>query len=106
MAQYDVYENPNARSRDAVPYVVDVQSHLLERLRTRLVMPLSRLGADMTDGLPRRLVPRVVVAGERLMLLAHQAAVIEARHLRRPVTSIATGAHEIVDALDAVVSGV
>ena len=106
MAQYDVYPNPNARSRGTFPYLVDIQSGLLERLRTRLTIPLSRLGADLSDELPRRLAPRFVVADERLQLLAHLAAVIEARHLRERVASLAGNAHEIVDALDAVVSGV
>ncbi len=106
MAQYDVYANPNARSREAMPYLVDVQSHLLERLQTRLVIPLSRLGADMTQGLPRRLVPRLDVSGESLLLLAHLAAVVEARHLRKSVASLAGASHEIGDALDAVLSGV
>ena len=56
MPQYDVYLNPNPRSRESVPYVVDVQSGLLSVLRTRLAMPLSRIGVD-ASGLPRRLAP-------------------------------------------------
>jgi toxin CcdB len=56
MAQYDVFANPNPRSRDEVPYLVDVQSGLLDRLPTRLVMPLSRVGAN-AGVLPPRLVP-------------------------------------------------
>ena len=106
MAQYDVYSNPNARSRDSFPYLVDIQSVLLERLRTRLTIPLSRLGAETAGELPRRLVPRFLVAGEGLLLLAHLAAAIETRHLRKPVASLAGSALEIIDAVDAVVSGV
>ena len=48
VAQYDIYPNPSARSRDEIPYVVDVQSDLLAELRTRLVMPLSRTGASLS----------------------------------------------------------
>ena len=105
MAQYDVYPNPNPRSRDSVPYVVDVQSDLLDVLRTRLAVPLSRIGVER-PGLPRRLIPIVVVKGERLAVHPHEAAGIEARLLRRRVVSIAEHAGEIRDALDAVVSGI
>ena len=45
MAQFDVYVNPNPESRQSVPFVVDVQSGLIDALPTRLVMPLSRIGA-------------------------------------------------------------
>ena len=105
MAQFDVYENPNPRSREWVPYVVDVQSDLLTELRTRLVMPLSRVAADTSHG-PRRLAPQFTVAGERLMLQPQASAGIDARVLRKPVASLAAHAGEIRDALDAVISGI
>lgn len=105
MPQYDVYVNPNPRSRESVPFVVDVQSALLGALRTRLTMPLSRVGIH-ASGMPRRLAPQFVVAGERLALHPHAAAGIDARLLRDPVASLADCAGEIRDALDAVLSGV
>ena len=40
MAQFEVYENPNPQSRDDIPYLLDVQSDLLEPLATRVVVPL------------------------------------------------------------------
>ena len=39
--QFDVFENPSLRTRDAYPYVVDVQSYLLSSLATRMVVPLA-----------------------------------------------------------------
>jgi toxin CcdB len=105
MAQFDVYPNPNPRSKDTVPFIVDVQSALLDALPTRLVMPLSRTGV-MTGGMPARLVPVFSVAGEKLALHAHQSAGIDARLLKRRVASIRQHAGEIRDALDAVISGI
>jgi hypothetical protein len=35
--QFDIFENPSPRMRDAYPYVVDVQSDLLSSLATRMV---------------------------------------------------------------------
>ncbi len=106
MAQYDVYVNPSLRSRESVPFIVDVQSALLSALRLRLTMPLSRVGIDAPGGMPRRLVPQFVIEGQRLALLPHAAAGMDARLLRDAVGSLADHAGEIRDALDAVLSGV
>jgi len=105
VAQYDVYPNPSPRSREQVPYVVDVQSDLLSALRTRLVMPLTRVAVDLPHP-PRRLAPQFSISGERLALQPQAAAGLEARLLRQPVASLAAHAGEIRDALDAVISGV
>jgi toxin CcdB len=94
MAQFDVYPNPNPASRDRVPFVVNVQSDLLEQLPSRLVMPLSRVG--LGKGAPRRLARTFEVKGEILALLAHLAAPVDAAAER----------HEFADAMDAVLSGV
>ena len=104
MAQYDVFVNPSPTSRPAVPYVVDVQSGLLGALRTRLVMPLSRVGL-IAPSSAKRLAPVFTVEGERLALLAHQASPVEARLLKRAVATLSPSAGDIRDALDAVVSG-
>ena len=105
MAQFDVYVNPNAASRDVVPYLVDVQSRLLSAATTRLTVPLRRLSPAHAS-LPRRLVPQVLVRDEPFVLYAHQAAAVEARLLKKPVTSLLGQSSDIVGAIDAVISGV
>ncbi len=105
MAQYDVYPNPSARSREWVPYVVDVQSNLLSALPTRLVMPLTRTAVAVQPP-PRRLAPLFTVAGERLALQPQASAGLDARWLRDPVASLAAHAGEIRDAMDVVLSGI
>jgi toxin CcdB len=104
MAQFDVYVNPNAASRDTVPYLVDVQSRFLDHFTTRLMLPLLRFQA-VEVGVPRRLMPRLTVRDESLVLYAHQAAAVHSKLLKKPVASLAPHASEIVEALDAVVSG-
>ena len=37
MARFDLYDNPSARQRTGVPYLVVMQSDLLDRLRTRFL---------------------------------------------------------------------
>jgi toxin CcdB len=105
VAQWDVYVNPVARARELLPFVVVVQSDLLDGLPTRLVIPLSR-SAVVPRGMPGRLVPAFDVLGEPLLLKAHEAGILLARDLRRPVMSLRDRAHLLIDAIDAVVSGV
>ncbi len=104
MAQFDVYRNPSP-ARDGFPYVVDIQHRQLNALPTRLVLPLQRLPRPPQD-LPRRLVHTIDVEGEPLYLAAQQCAAVPARLLRKPVTSVAARSAMLLDALDAVVSGV
>ena len=106
VAQWDVYENPSARAREDVPYLIDVQSGLLAGLRTRLVVPLVAQEGDTAPGLPRRLIPSFEIAGRRLRLVPHEAGVIDATLLRSSVTTLRDERHLITDAMDAVISGV
>ncbi len=41
MAQYDVFTNPSKSASDGIPYVVVVQSDLLDALATRLTVPIA-----------------------------------------------------------------
>lgn len=104
MAHFDVFANPQSSSRDSVPYVVDVQSGLIDQLPTRLVMPLSRVGTDQAR-LPTSLCPQVIVKGEMLSLMPHLAAPMPVKLLKKPVASLVHRASEIAAAMDAVFSG-
>jgi len=105
MAQWDVYPNPAASSRDEVPFVIDVQSDLLRQLPTRFVVPLASSRRRQL-GLPLRLVPAFELQGRSLHLLPQEAGAIPARLLRGVVANVREEAHRIVDALDTVVTGV
>jgi toxin CcdB len=105
LAQYDVYVNPQVASRQFVPYVLDIQSNLIDSLPTRLVLPLSRLPAGSAR-LPVNLCPPIEVGGEMLSLMPHLAAPIAARLLKKPVISLQYRAGEMTSALDAVTAGV
>lgn len=105
MAQFDIYVNPHLASRSFVPYVVDVQSDLIDQLSTRLVMLLSRVGVTQPR-LPSNLCPVVKVDDERLSLLAYMAAPVSACLLKKPVASLRYRVSEISAALDAVASGI
>ena len=105
MAQWDVFQNPSPRMREVLPYVVVVQSDLLDGLGTRLVAPLAR-HASARPGITARLSPALEVQGEAVTLVAHECAPVDARALRQPLSSLRSQSHLIVAAIDAVVSGV
>lgn len=104
MAQYDVFNNPSGSASDGIPYVVVVQSDLLDGLATRLTIPLALL--DGSAKVPTALCPVIVVKGRRMHALAHYTAPLPAKLLRRPVDNVASQASALVSALDAVLSGV
>ena len=104
MPQFDVYLNPQAASRNATPYVVDMQSAFVDLLPTRLVVPLSRLGSSPLR-LPVNLCPSFAVGDETLTLRPYLAAPMDARLLGKPVASLKQRGSELTAAFDAVLSG-
>lgn len=104
MPQYDVFTNPSRSGADGIPFVVVIQSDLLDSLATRLTIPL----AVFTSGtkVPTTLCPVILVKGKRLHALAHYAAPLPAKALRRPVDNVAAQAGALVSAMDAVLSGI
>ncbi len=104
MSQYDVYANPSSSAATGIPYVVVVQSDLLDALPTRLTMPLALL--DVATKVPTALCPVIMVQGRRVHALAHYAAPLPAKLLRRPVDNVTAQASALVSAMDAVLSGI
>ena len=85
MRQFDVFPNPSARSRTAVPYIVVMQSHFLDELTTALIAPLVR---EPQSGDFSRVSVAIEFEGERLHAsLAEMAPMLRAS-LRLAVGSI------------------
>jgi toxin CcdB len=72
VAQFDVFANPSESAALGIPYVVVVQSDLLDALATRMVIPLATL--KFAGKSPDKLCPLVIVNGQRLRALAHYTA--------------------------------
>jgi toxin CcdB len=104
MAQYDVYTNPSSSAKSGIPFVVVIQSDLLDALPTRLTIPLAAMA--FAGKVPTALCPIMTVNGERLHALAHYAAPLPAKLLKRPVDNVSTQASALVAAVDAVLSGI
>lgn len=104
MAQYDVHPNPSSSSSTGLPYVVVIQSDLLDALPTRLTIPLAL--PDRSARAPVALCPTITGKGHPFQALAHFAAPLPAKALRRPVDNAAAQANALVSAIAAVMSGI
>jgi|SRR5882672_9716190 len=105
MAQFTVHENKNARTRGAFPYLLDVQSDLLEALDTRVVIPLVK--AKTRTGKPiTHLMPLLRIGANDYVLLVPQLAGIARRELGASVAVVAQHRTEIVAALDFLITGI
>lgn len=98
MAQFDVCHNPNPDSAAAVPYLLEVQSDLLESVNTRVVVPLVLLSER---GQPARyLNPQFEIDGVQTVMLTEQIAGVAKRALGKRVLSLGEQGDQIMDAID------
>jgi len=104
MARFDVHRNPGASS-EAVPFLLNIQSPLLDELATRVVVPLRRASALGPIAAPARLMPTLAVEGIACLLDTPQIAAVPSRVLGAAVANL-EGEHEIiVSALDFLFEG-
>ena len=104
MAQFDVYANPSKSATQGIPYVVVMQSDLLESLATRMTIPLASM--EFADKAPDKLCPIVMLNGQRLRALAHYAAPLPTCSLRQIMGNLTPQASLLIAAMDVVISGV
>ena len=104
MARFDVYPNPGTHAT-TTPYLLDVQSDLLDGLDTRMVIPLRSLKTFPNVKLSNRLTPVLTVQGEELLLETPKMGVVPQRVLKTPVTSLAGEQAQISAALDFLFQG-
>ncbi|MGA8148816.1 MAG: CcdB family protein [Gallionellaceae bacterium] len=104
MAQFDVYLNPNAKTRKAVPFLLDVQADLLDTLATRVVAPLV-LAEEM--GLAaRHLNPQFKIKGAAVVMSTAELAGVSIRSLGDKIASLKNKRDEIIAALDLLFAGI
>ncbi|KAA0684158.1 CcdB family protein [Roseomonas genomospecies 6] len=104
MAQFDIRRNPSPRSRASTPYVLIVQCDLLADLEPVAVVPLRRKD---TLGPPiRRLNPSFTVDGVEVVMMPNAIAGVSKRDLGEVVANLAEHRHDIIAALDFLLTSV
>jgi toxin CcdB len=105
MAQFDVLRNVDARSRERIPYLLDVQSDLLESLATRVVVPLCQ--PELVKGLAaQRLMPSFQIEGRKMLMLTPELAAVPRKVLGEQAGNLAGERLAIVSALDLLFTGI
>ena len=99
MARFDVYPNPGAHA-STTPYLLDVQSDLLDGLDSRIVIPLRSLAHFANVKLPTRLTPVLQVVGKDYLLETPKTGSVPRHFLKTPVACLADKQHQITDAMD------
>lgn len=99
MARFDVYANLGSHAK-TTPYLLDVQSDLLDDLESRVVIPLRSLQNFPKVNLPTRLTPTITIDRNEFLLETPKMAAVPKRTLQSPVASLGDVQDEITAALD------
>ena len=102
MARFDVFTNPEADDRDAVPYWLDVQNTYLD-IETRVVVPLHSPGHF--PGRISELSPTLLVEGKPLVMNTCALGAVPVFELRRAMTNLVGQQDTIQNALDTLFGG-
>jgi toxin CcdB len=105
MAQFDIYRNPIEEAREQYPYLLDIQSNLLNTLRTRAVVPLAR-NRQLPATQSGRLTPELIVNSQRLYMMTPNLVAVDLSELGRVVASLSEHRFDIIAAMDYLISGV
>ena len=104
MARFDVYRNSGPFA-STTPYLLDIQSQLLDGLDTRVVIPLRRLDKFPDVNLAKDLTPIFDIEGVTCILETPKLAAVPTRLLKSLVTSLSGQQSEISNALDRLFHG-
>jgi toxin CcdB len=98
MAKFHVYRHPDPDLRKKTPFLLDVQNDFIERVASRVVIPMrdaAVFGPRMAD-----LNPLFTVSGQKVVLDTPAIAAFPASGLKTPVQSLVSDGPTIVAALD------
>jgi toxin CcdB len=104
-SQFCVYRNSAADSQATTPYLLDVQSDLLDQLATTVVVPMRSESAQSGARLAT-LMPAFDIEGRRHVLVTTQLAGISRRQLGSKVCNLSAHRDEILSALDFLFTGI
>ncbi len=105
MTQFVVYENTNHTKKKIYPYLLDIQSNLLNELRTTIVIPLSPKSI-MSNAVISKLCPIFNINNKDFVALTQQIAGIDRKVLGKEICDFSDYRSEIIAALDFIISGI
>jgi toxin CcdB len=103
MAQFDVYINPDPGTKRAIPYLLDVQTDLLDNLATRVVTPL--ISRESMGKAAQHLNPQFTIQRIDVIMSSAELVGVMANRLGERVCSLREHRNEIVAALVFLIAG-
>jgi toxin CcdB len=104
MSQFDVFRNPDRTTQVRIPFVVVLQSDLLERIEHHVVAPLRIADGDAIIPV-LRLNPLVIIDQQKFHVRVQDMATVPRRLLNPPVANLSSQREEILAALDFLFTG-
>jgi len=105
MAQFFVHKNTNPDTKGSVPYLLNVQSDLIEDLATRVVVPLYPANV-MKGRTLKTLTPIFAIDGKQYVMVTPQLAGVSKKSLGTAVADLSAKRDEIIAALDLLITGI
>ena len=105
MPQFSLYKNANKATQKNYPYLLDIQSNLLDDLSTTVVIPLmpKRLAGDHIIS---KLNPVIKIRSENFTVMTQNLSGIDRNVLGENVGDLSQYRSEIIAAIDFVLSGI
>jgi toxin CcdB len=104
MTQFTIYANTSAQTKQLYPYLLALQSSLLNDLATCVVAPLAPLSQHAQSAMTR-LTPIISIAGKDYLMQTQQLSAIARKQLGKTVGDASANSHEIIAAVDFLISG-
>lgn len=104
MPQFAVYRNKSPRTKSTFPFLVDVQSDLLDPLNTRVVVPLTKV-AGLAKKPVSHLTPVVSFDGDAYVLMTPQLAGMARSDLGAQAGTLVDEREKIMNAVDFLLTG-
>lgn len=105
MRRFDVFRNADRASAKHIPFLLIVQSELLDDIPTRVVVPLVA-PQELSGPAAKMLNPEFEIEGQTVVMLTQQLAGVAVQRLQSRVSNLDDRRHDIVRALDFLFSGI
>lgn len=105
MAQFDVHPNPSKTSKKYYPHLVDIQSHYISEIATRIVAPLGYASYFKNEAM-KKLTPEITYENEELLLLTPQISSMPSKLLKTPIGSLVYFREQVINSLDFAIAGI
>ena len=104
MARFSIYQNADDPTK-TTPYIVDVQTDLLDGLNTQIVIPLQKSGRYQNLSSAEDLMPSFAIQGKKFILDTPRMAAVPAKHLKKEVANLRDQQHIVIAAIDRLFHG-